>query len=494
VAAVVVLAVAARFWGSGDSCLWFDEIFSAHAAAQPWDAILSFVSKDLIHPPLFYVLLKLWTGAGGDGLQWLRLFPIIFGCLALVPFLMILKELRVEFGQKFIALVIFAVNGSLIKYAQEVRMYSLLLFLSLVSLWLFIRYFQKGKSLPVLIVVNVLMVYTHYFGWFFVGCEVIAVAVFQRIKLRAVFLMALTVAAAFLPWVVSVWQSASAGSLVSENIGWIQRPGPWQVIQLVFALVEPFYFQASSAEPITILKVSGPLLLMIVVAVSAGLAAGRAQEKEKAGSLLLLTLFAFVPLAAAFAISWISPYSIWGNRHLIVVFPVFAILVGLLAGTDGNRAVKTIFTTILLLLAGYAAFLTFRRDVPNHIWCAWEPLAVEAQSKDAETVYVFEDLIAYHFWWAANHDGLGRLSVVKVQNLEGMTEDKAYFLPRGFFDVVSAEPLSMTGNKLWLAYRGAMIDESKPPLNTLISNGYRITDRKVIAASSENAILISLEK
>jgi len=59
---------------------------------------------------------------------------------------------------------------------------------------------------------------------------------------------------------------------------------------------------------------------------------------------------------------------------------------------------------------------------------------------------------------------------------------------------VSAEPLSMTGNKLWLAYRGAMIDESKPPLNTLISNGYRITDRKVIAASSENAILISLEK
>ena len=33
-----------------------------------------------------------------------------------------------------------AVNGYLIKYAQEVRMYSLLLFFTVCSLWLFIKF------------------------------------------------------------------------------------------------------------------------------------------------------------------------------------------------------------------------------------------------------------------------------------------------------------------------------------------------------------------
>ncbi|MBK8149346.1 MAG: hypothetical protein IPK58_14375 [Acidobacteria bacterium] len=54
-AAYVVL----RFWRLEDSCLWFDEIFSVHAASMPWSGILGFVAQDLIHPPLFYVLLKL---------------------------------------------------------------------------------------------------------------------------------------------------------------------------------------------------------------------------------------------------------------------------------------------------------------------------------------------------------------------------------------------------------------------------------------------------
>ena len=45
-----------------------------------------------------------------------------------------------------LALLLLAVNGYLIKYAQEVRMYSLLFFLSLCSLWLFFRFFNRGDA------------------------------------------------------------------------------------------------------------------------------------------------------------------------------------------------------------------------------------------------------------------------------------------------------------------------------------------------------------
>src|SRR6188768_330726 len=83
---LVVIYAAVRCWGLTASCLWFDEIFGVHAAEHSWDSLLSFVALDLIHPPLFYVLLKLWIGVGGEALGWLRAFPVIFAVAALIPF------------------------------------------------------------------------------------------------------------------------------------------------------------------------------------------------------------------------------------------------------------------------------------------------------------------------------------------------------------------------------------------------------------------------
>src|SRR5687768_7886557 len=83
----VIVFVVARFWQLTSSCLWFDEIFSVHAARHGWAQLFSFVAADIIHPPLFYVLLKLWTGIGGESLLWLRLLPAITSIAAIVPFI-----------------------------------------------------------------------------------------------------------------------------------------------------------------------------------------------------------------------------------------------------------------------------------------------------------------------------------------------------------------------------------------------------------------------
>ena len=85
-AGVCVFYLAARLWRLTDSCLWFDEIFSVHAAEHIWASLFWFVLQDLIHPPLFYILLKLWLAVGGDGLLWLRLFAVLFSVLTFVPF------------------------------------------------------------------------------------------------------------------------------------------------------------------------------------------------------------------------------------------------------------------------------------------------------------------------------------------------------------------------------------------------------------------------
>src|SRR6187402_689377 len=188
-AALCILFIAARLWGLAASCLWFDEIFSVHAAEHSWNSLPWFVALDLIHPPLFYILLKFWIAIGGDGLLWLRLFPVLFSVIALVPFLLLGRELKVPTWTKALALFLLAVNGPMIKWAQFVRMYTLLMCVSLFSIWVFARYFNRGKGLIPLTIVNILLVYTHYYGWLVLAAEVVAILIFQRIKWRGVAAM-----------------------------------------------------------------------------------------------------------------------------------------------------------------------------------------------------------------------------------------------------------------------------------------------------------------
>ncbi len=173
-ACLIALYVAVRMWHLTDSCLWFDEIFSIHAAKHSWDGLLQFVALDLIHPPLFYVFLKLWIGIGGERFLWLRLFPVVFSVLSIFPLISLLRELKQNTRVQLICLFLLTFNGTLLKYSQELRMYSLMMCFALFSMWFFARYFFKGKSFIPLVIVNILLVYTHYYGWLVVGSVLLA--------------------------------------------------------------------------------------------------------------------------------------------------------------------------------------------------------------------------------------------------------------------------------------------------------------------------------
>lgn len=94
IASIFVVYVLLRLWNLTDSCLWFDEIFSAHVAELDWQNFVRLVAQDLTHPPLFYFLLKIWVAIGGENLFWLRFFPVFFSVLAVVPFLLLCREVK----------------------------------------------------------------------------------------------------------------------------------------------------------------------------------------------------------------------------------------------------------------------------------------------------------------------------------------------------------------------------------------------------------------
>jgi hypothetical protein len=505
---VCILAgyVAVRFWNITASCLWFDEIFSVHAAEHSWSSILNFVALDLIHPPLFYILLKLWIAAGGESLLWLRALQVAFSILAVVPFVFFCRELRLSYWTTILAFFLIAVNGSLIKYAQEVRMYSMLMCISLFSLWLFARFFRTGKGIAVLTIVNLILVYTHYFGWLVVLSEVAAILFFQRIKWRPILMMSVVVFVGFLPWLTAVVNAATSGSELSQNIGWMQRPGFLSVAQLTLNLVEPFYYMGTSVDPASIYRISIPLLLIALAGVSLHFLNSKRFDRSQSEVSYILLISIFLPIVSAFIASWILPNSIWGARHLIIAFAPASILIAYAIATVPKLPFRVASVALIALFSSYALAVQLRQEPPEYTWCSWEKLAVEWRSKPfiepgSTKLYVFEDLVAYHFWFALRDNA--NYKVNKVDGFPGIVEDKAYFLPRGF-DQVAVKQLSdsFSEDSFWIAFRDSnpsaatpglsMIPYTPPVINYFFNHGFNTQDVTKTTAGDETAYLVKL--
>lgn len=352
-------------------------------------------------------------------------------------------------------------------------MYSPFLFLSLVSMWLFARFLYLGKNIWILTIVNVLLIYTHYFGWLLVLSEIAAILILQRIKIRQTLIMLGILIVSFAPWIFAVWRPAQINADLGQNIGWIARPNSASLLQFLFDLIEPFYYQSQSIDPASIYLISVPLLLLIVTAFVIFLIDRKAESEAEKQNLILLTIFTTLPILLAFAASWILPYSVWGARHLIFVFPPLAILTAIALTKIKPAPVAGIFLGLIFLIFGAAFFLQTRRGAPLLFECAWENLAEKLDKNKPSKIYVFEDVAAYDMWFALR-DAEQNFEIVKVDGVEGLLEDKAFFLPRGFEKVRTTDENGITGERFYVAFRDVQFNEKHPPLRNLIQKGYKI--------------------
>jgi len=496
IALICLVYVSLRVWNLTASCLWFDEIFSVYAAELDWANLVWFVAQDLIHPPLFYALLKIWISVGGTSLFWLRFFPVFFSMLAVVPFILLCRQLKLSFPIVALALTFFAANGSLIKYAQEIRMYSLLLCFGLVSLWLFVRFLNFGKGFFLLVIANILLIYSHYFGWLIIASEIFAVVFLARERLKQILLMLFILLLSFTPWIYAVWQATKINSNVGQNIGWMTKPNLLFVFQFVFDLFEPIYFEQSNRDASAIFLITAPIIAVGIIAVGFYFAVWKNESAVEKRNFLLLVIFLFAPILIAFIASWILPYSIWGTRHLIIAFVPFVILLAIVFSKIKFWQLRTASLSLIFLLFSAAFLLQAMRAEPKYIWCAWENLALSLRqthpnSNEPTKIYVFEDLVAYHFWFALR-DLDAQFQIKKINEIEGLNEDKAYFLPRGFNSVSTTKQFE--GERFFVAFRDKTWSEFAPPLRDLKAQGYRIGEPQIFEAQGLKAFLVEVRK
>ena len=504
---VVALFVAARIWQLTTSCLWFDEIFGIHAARYDWKQMFRFVAADLIHPPLFYALLKIWIAIGGESLLWLRLLPALLSIAAIVPIVLLCRALKLNWWQTNFALALLAVNGFLIKYAQEIRMYSLLFLLTCTSLWLFVRFTDQAsrlrRFLPALLLVNLLLVYSHYSGWVVVFVELLFMLVWRRERFVKFLLTVLALVLSYLPWLYLLTLSKEPGRGLAQNIGWVTRPGFSDVVEFFSMLNTPFFFRQSSANPLT--DIWGIVLSLILFGVPLAILIWRALKGQGIAEREIRILLGFVilPIALVFGLSWVLPHSVWGTRHLIVTAAPYAILAGL--AVTGLR-ITWLRTTCLVLLTfwvGLNGVVTLWKRPPNFTWCTWEPLArqvVSAETNGGKSidVYAFEDLVAYHLWFAfanAKRDGHSeQYKVHVVKGVPGLQEDPAYFLPRRFYEIETQDGAILRGDSIWLAFRDSQWSPTRPPLSLIEAKGFEPGRVFALRAQGQQSFLVELRR
>lgn len=552
VALLTVALVGVRVWRLDGSCLWFDEVFSVHAARHGWGALLEFVAVDLIHPPLFYLLLKSWIALGGsEAVWWVRLLTVLTATAAVVPVVLLCRELRLRPRVGQVAVGLMAVSGFLVQHARDVRMYSLLLLLAACSLWLFARYVQAAspwgkrerRGLGALFVANLLLVYTHYYGWLLVGHELIFLVLWERRKVKKFALLLAALVVCYSPWLWMLWQAtAGAGKGLAQNIGWAVAPRVADLLQPYFVLHEPFRFRRNTHERVVLrINVWLTLALFVPAFVALGwrvvgqrreMAAARKLETEterarderrgasEEFALKFLSFFSTAPVVVAFLLAHLLPHSVWATRHLIIIAPAYTLLAAYALFALRPAWLATTFKLLLACWLTFAAiiWLVRRSDAPP-VWCAWETLAHRAVETEAAAsastsasagtgeikIYATEDLVAYHLWYAlssdrsAASDGGRRFRVSTIANLPGLVEDRGYFLPRGFDEVTVTDAREVAGSglreeQLWAAFRDTVWNAEHPLLRLLAERGYEIDKRFEVAASGQKAFIISAKR
>lgn len=202
--------------------IWLDEAITLRQADPPMAKTIEYISHDS-HFPLYVVLMHFWVRAFGDSAVAARMLSLLFGVASV---LMIFILGRKIFSEKvgLISAAIFTFSSYMIYYSQEARLYTLLIFLTMLSYYAYIRMIEDDspKNVIFYVIATVLMVYTHMFALITFFCQGTYYLYLKRKsidKIKKAILVMGTITVIFLPWFFVLVRQIGFNNLVS----WIPR-------------------------------------------------------------------------------------------------------------------------------------------------------------------------------------------------------------------------------------------------------------------------------
>lgn len=344
---------ARHFWLNGDEGIYY---WVAHAGSL---AVVSGEIGHNVHPPLFYLLLRLAALAGEDPL-WLRLPSLVAGSLAVAAAFALARELGGALAGCVAALLL-AFSPGAIALSQVARPYALQLLVLLLALFALARY-TDGKrrgALPAYAALLLVAVLLHYSSFFVAGAALATLTwarLSGRLAAREWRALALAHAPAALAMTallaLHAWPSVLAsGFRADAAAGWLSPffpRGPGDAWRALLGVLEYL------AGP----ELAAPLLLLLLFSLALACARGAWLLAGLGGSLLTLALLAALlrlyPLGCTRHAAWLAA----------LIAPALGYGAGQLARLRGRRAAAgfALLAALALLQAPLARALGLRED------------------------------------------------------------------------------------------------------------------------------------
>jgi len=362
-----------------------DEPFTVYWSQRPLPELWAMLRTEN-NPPLYFLLIKAWSAIVPFEAAWLRVPSALFSALTVWPLFLLARRM----GGPLVAVIaslLFTLNNYHYGFAHEVRAYSLFALLVVSGMWLLWRAKdhpeRANRTMLALAVINVGMVYTHFFGWLAIGLQLVVVLLLSEFRpVRRRFLIGLLITAVCSTPYALIFLGRLSQSVTHGT--WLEAPVPEELYNMIWRW---------SNAPV--------LAVAFLAIIAVGLFRSRAVSLE----IRFALLWTFLPLFGMFLVSFVVP--IFLDRYLVYAAPGFALLVALSIG-GLHVPMRASNALVAIVMVGMAFTFTPWKDSGRH------PSRVVAQvNKWASVDHTFH--VVPRWYW---------LNYLAAEDLDQLKEDQ----------------------------------------------------------------------
>ena len=343
---VLIIVTGFELYNLTAVALWHDEAFSGLLPQYNLKEMMYRIGLD-VHPPLYYLLLKGWVMILGNTLFTLRLFSVFFGVLTVIVLYLFLKEVFENQKLALFSSILLAFNSFFIQFVIEARMFTLGIFLVVLSSFFLLKALKNKKwSWWLLYSLSVSFgLYTHYYIFFSILAQALFLVfwLFGEAKFNFAnwlknrnFQLGLAsyilVVISYLPWLKTFLGQADR---VQESY-WIPPINAGSIPATFFKLTTGGGIDTSRFWYV---------LVILMIGIIAGLI--YALKKVETSAKWLVFLLIIVPFLGATAISFKT--SIYLDRYFIFALPFYLTLMAGAIWLIKNKKAKNALIVIAIL-------------------------------------------------------------------------------------------------------------------------------------------------
>jgi uncharacterized membrane protein len=470
--------------------IWADEASTLHTTRNGFFTAFNNLFDEEKQAPLYFLLLSLWRKIS-DSVFFARLFSIICTALAIKAFFDFSREIWKDKTAR-LAAAFFALHPFLFWASLEIRLYSLVILLSVLLLKFFYDgYFQRRdaetqrKAQIYFVLTAVAALYTNYYlGFSLVGCFVALLVLRRWRQAKSYFLQMLFVALAILPllWIAQRQFSVRVAAFHAERWLFEGLSVFWNHF-LTFVLPTEI-FPSEEASVFSIVRIW--IVRIAIVAILTITVKNRGKNLDE-------KVFAFGTITAVIVAFLLFVYFQLGHgyveiRHASVFFVPFILFVGsVLAGISTRRhgdaeIGKTgfysvvAFTVLVAIFFSYSLFTLYPNLAKRGDW-ARVGAFIEQNEKPNQPIIIFQayDAIAlpYHYKGANRILPDEKFFAFEAEDKSGSANSF-----RGQIDFIISK-IPRDAEEIWLlTNEKCAVGEACLPLENFVRSDYTIVQEK----------------